>query len=277
VQAEEEALKLATMRDGYEKRLRDLQTEHKTLLEQLASEKVGLVSDRMTMEMQVKEVLAEREVSSMGVGVGACVGACVGAECWWRREVEGREERRGMGGELGSVGALTNSAAVTAAAPRCLIEERLRLPCLPLLRHSARSSLGHMSHSKICSSFINVCVSVCVHVYGCVCTWGVRLWQEERRSANHRVEDALAKKKEAEGTLQIRMIEYERVTKLLASTQSELRRMREAAVKEGDETAAQVGCLDPASVPCCHVAMLPCCHVAMLPCCHVDMFSECMS
>jgi hypothetical protein len=62
------------------------------------------VSDRMTMEMQVKEVLAEREVSSMGVGVGARVCACVGAECWRRREVEGREERRGMGGELGSVG-----------------------------------------------------------------------------------------------------------------------------------------------------------------------------
>ncbi len=64
--------------------------------------------------------------------------------------------------------------------------------------------------------------------------------QEEKRSCTQRVEEAVTKKREADNTLQIRMIEYERVAKMLASTQAELRRMREAAAKEGDETAAQV-------------------------------------
>ncbi len=64
--------------------------------------------------------------------------------------------------------------------------------------------------------------------------------QEEKRATAQRVEEAQAKRIEAESTLQIRMIEYDRVAKLLANTQAELRKMREAAVREGDESAAQV-------------------------------------
>ena len=65
VQAEEETIKLTALRDSYDKRLKDLQSEYKHTLDTLSAEKVDLVSEKMTIEVQIKELLAEREVCAI--------------------------------------------------------------------------------------------------------------------------------------------------------------------------------------------------------------------
>ena len=55
-------MKLAALKDSTDKKIRDLQSEFKATLDTVSSEKVDLVSEKLTMEVQLKELQAEREV-----------------------------------------------------------------------------------------------------------------------------------------------------------------------------------------------------------------------
>ncbi len=61
-QSEEEAMKLASLRDSMERRLRETQAEHRNIVDTLASEKVDLASEKLGLDIQVKDMQTEREV-----------------------------------------------------------------------------------------------------------------------------------------------------------------------------------------------------------------------